>query len=171
MSISTTGRLVTGLEPIETPGRPRRSRSVRAWLYLQGLSARHLCEPPMTLTLRVDDGQPVTRRARMLLIGNVGRLQGGIPVLPGARPDDGLLDIAVLMPPRRLSWIPLAWAIPRRRPTPPLMELFRANRLQVTSPRHHLCELDGELLTAASTLIATIRPSALWVCAHQPMPS
>jgi diacylglycerol kinase family enzyme len=160
-----------GLDALMLRDAPETLKRRIGWPAYLWAAARHLCEPPMTLTLRVDDGRPVTRRARMLLIGNVGRLQGGIPVLPGARPDDGLLDIALLMPPRRLSWIPLAWALLRQQPTPPLMELFRANRLHVTSPHHHLCELDGELLTAARTLTATIRPSALWVCAHQPMAS
>jgi membrane-associated phospholipid phosphatase len=37
MSIPTTRRLVTGLQPVETPGRPRPSGPVRAWLYLQAL--------------------------------------------------------------------------------------------------------------------------------------
>jgi diacylglycerol kinase family enzyme len=159
-----------GLDALMLRDAPETLKRRIGWPAYLWAAARHLCEPPMTLTLRVDEGQPVTRRARMLLIGNVGRLQGGIPVLPGARPDDGLLDIALLMPPRRLSWIPVAWGLLRQQPTPPLMELFRANRLHVTSPHHHLCELDGDLLTAAGTLTATIRPSALWVCAHQPMP-
>jgi membrane-associated phospholipid phosphatase len=37
MSISTARRLVTELKPVETPGLPRPSRAVRAWLYLQAL--------------------------------------------------------------------------------------------------------------------------------------
>ena len=121
----------------------------------------------MTLTLRVDNAPPVTRRARMLLIGNVGRLQGGIPILPDARPDDGLLDIAVLMPPKRISWIPLGWALLRRRPTPPLMELFHANRLDISSTRQHPCEVDGDLLPPARALTTTVLPAALWCCAPE----
>jgi diacylglycerol kinase family enzyme len=133
-------------------------------------AARHLCEPPMTLTMRIDGGPPLTRRARMLLIGNVGRLQGGIRVFPQARPDDGLLELAVLMPPRRRSLIPLGWSLLRRRPTPPLMDVFRALEIQVSSDRPHLRELDGDLMTAADALTATIRPGALWVCAPEPRP-
>jgi diacylglycerol kinase (ATP) len=67
-------------------------------------------------------------------------------VLPTARPDDALLDVAVLMPPERVSWISLAWALLRRNPTLPLMELFRGNHLVLTSTRNHLCQVDGELI-------------------------
>jgi diacylglycerol kinase family enzyme len=154
-----------GLDALMLRDAPEALKRRIGWPAYLWAAARHLCEPPMTMTLRVDGGSAVTRRARMLLIGNVGRLQGGIPVLPGARPDDGLLDIALLMPPRRLSWIPLAWALLRRRPTPPLLELIRASRIQVTTMGAHLCELDGEVLSPASTLTAMVRPAALWVVA------
>jgi diacylglycerol kinase family enzyme len=154
-----------GLDALMLRDAPETLKRRIGWPAYLWAAARHLCEPPMTLTLRVDDAPPITRRARTLLIGNVGRLQGRIPVLPHARPDDGLLDVAVLMPPRRVSWIPLGWALVRRRPSPPLLELFHVTRLEVTSARSHPCELDGELLPPARVLTATVRPAALWVCA------
>jgi diacylglycerol kinase family enzyme len=157
-----------GLDALMLRDAPEALKRRIGWPAYLWAATRHLCEPPMTLTLRVDNAPPVTRRARMLLIGNVGRLQGGIPMLPGARPDDGLLDIAVLMPPKRISWIPLGWALLRRKPTPPLMELFHTTQIEVTSARSHPSELDGELLRPTQTMTATIRPAALWVCAREP---
>jgi diacylglycerol kinase family enzyme len=156
-----------GLDALMLRDAPETLKRRIGWAAYLWAAARHLCEPPMTLSLGVDEAPPVTRSARMLLIGNVGRLQGGIPMLPGARPDDGLLDIAVLMPPKRISWIPLAWALLRRKPTPPLMELFHANRLDISSTRRHPCEVDGDLLPPARALTATVLPAALWVCAPQ----
>jgi diacylglycerol kinase family enzyme len=157
-----------GLDALMLRDAPETLKRRIGWPAYLWAATRHLCEPPMTLTLRVDNAPPVTRRARMLLIGNVGRLQGGIPILPDARPDDGLLDIAVLMPPKRISWIPLGWALLRRQPTPPLMELFQATRVEITSARSHPSELDGELLRPTQAMTATVHPAALWVCSPEP---
>ncbi len=131
-------------------------------------AARHLCEIPMQVSISLDGAPPFTRRARSVLVGNVGELRGGLRLLPGAQPDDGLLDVAVLMPPRRRDWLPLAWSLIRHRPTAPLMETFQAKQVQVTSDRAHPRELDGELIEPAHTLTAAVRPAALWLCVPRP---
>jgi len=154
-----------GLDAYMLHDAPEALKARLGWPAYVLAAARHLCEAPMTLTLSIDSGPPITRRARMLLIGNVGRLQGGLRVFPQARPDDGVLDVAVLMPPRRRSWMPLAWALMLRRPTPPMMEVFRAEAIEVSSDRRYPRELDGDLLDATDRVSVTIRPGALWLCA------
>ncbi|MET1059162.1 MAG: diacylglycerol kinase family protein [Nocardioides sp.] len=58
------------------------------------------------------DGAAFTRhRARTVVVGNVGFLQAGLPLLPDAAIDDGLIDIVVLHPRNFFSWIPLAWRV------------------------------------------------------------
>ena len=42
------------------------------------------------------------------MIGNVGFLQAGMPLIPDAAIDDGKLDVVLLYPRRFLSWLPLA---------------------------------------------------------------
>ena len=41
------------------------------------------------------------------MVGNVGYLQAGMPLLPNASIDDGVLDVVLLHPKRFLSWLPL----------------------------------------------------------------
>jgi diacylglycerol kinase family enzyme len=127
-------------------------------------AARHLCETPMRVSISLDGGPPFTRRARTVLVGNVGELRGGLRLLSGARPDDGLLDVAVLMPPRRRSWLPLAWSLLRHNRTAPAMETFQARQVEITSDTEHPRELDGDLIEPSRTLTATVRPAALWIC-------
>ena len=50
------------------------------------------------------------------MVGNVGYLQAGMPLLPDASIDDGLLDVVLLHPRRFLSWIPLAFRVLAKRP-------------------------------------------------------
>ena len=75
---------------------------------------RHLRDPVMRVQLRIDDGPPLRRSARTVLVGNVGRLQGGLELLPDATADDGLLDVVVVAPRTLRDWIRLAWRVFRR---------------------------------------------------------
>jgi diacylglycerol kinase family enzyme len=127
-------------------------------------AARHLCETPMRVSISLDGAPPFTRRARTVLVGNIGELRAGLRLLPAARPDDGLLDVAVLMPPRRRNWLPLAWSLLRHMPTTPAMETFQARQVEISSDTEHPRELDGDLIEPSRTLTATVRPAALWIC-------
>jgi diacylglycerol kinase family enzyme len=129
---------------------------------------RHLRDRPMSLRIRLDDAPPFRRRARSVLVANVGRLQGGVPLLPDARPDDGIFDIAVLSPTTLAHWVALAWGVLLRRPRPARLETFRAGRVEIVSRRDEDREVDGDVIERGRRLIAVIRPAALWVCVPTP---
>ena len=131
-------------------------------------AARHLRDRPMRVSIRIDDQQPIRRRARSVLVANVGRLQGGVRLLTDAEPDDGYLDVAVLTPRKLRHWLELGWAVLRRRERVPRMEVFRGRRVEITSNRPQPRELDGDLIEPGSTLKAEIRRRALWLCVPQP---
>jgi len=131
-------------------------------------AVRHLRDRPMRVTIRIDDGRPMRRRARSVLIANVGRLQGGVRLLTEAEPDDGFLDVAILTPRTLTQWVSLAWAVIRRSPRVPSMEVFRGARVEVTSPRAQPRQLDGDLIDPGRRLSAEVRPKALWLCVPQP---
>ncbi|MDG4830148.1 diacylglycerol kinase family protein [Solwaraspora sp. WMMD1047] len=135
--------------------------------YIVG-AARHLRDRPMRVTIRLDDQPPMRRRARTVLIANVGRLQGGVKLLTEAEPDDGRLDVAVLTPRNLRHWLSLGWAVVRRRDRVPGMEVFRARRVQIVSNRPQPRELDGDLIEPGRALRAEIRPGALWLCVPRP---
>lgn len=69
---------------------------------------RSLMFPAVRFEISVDGGEPTRHRARTVVVGNVGYLQAGMPLLPDAAIDDGVLDVVILHPQRFLSWIPLA---------------------------------------------------------------
>ena len=79
------------------------------WLaYVLSGAARSLMFPAVRVEVSVDGGEFTTHRARTIVVGNVGFLQAGMPLLPDAAIDDGVLDVVLLHPQRFLSWIPLA---------------------------------------------------------------
>ena len=61
-------------------------------------AAQHANHPALHATIAVDDEPPIRRRAHLIVIGNVGFLQANIPLIPDARPDDGLLDVLIASP-------------------------------------------------------------------------
>jgi diacylglycerol kinase family enzyme len=78
------------------------------WLAYVVSGMRNLMFPAIRVEVSIDDGEWTRHRARTVLIGNVGYLQAGMPLLPDASIDDGVLDVVLLHPSRFLSWIRLA---------------------------------------------------------------
>ncbi|QIK74823.1 YegS/Rv2252/BmrU family lipid kinase [Nocardioides piscis] len=78
------------------------------WIAYVISGLRSLMFPAVKFEVQIDDDDPTTHRARTIVVGNVGYLQAGMPLLPDASIDDGLLDVVILHPKRFLSWIPLA---------------------------------------------------------------
>jgi YegS/Rv2252/BmrU family lipid kinase len=76
---------------------------------LSGLKS--LMFPAGKVEISVDGAEFTQHRARTVVVGNVGYLQAGMPLLPDATIDDGLIDVVVLHPKRFLSWVPLAWRV------------------------------------------------------------
>ena len=76
---------------------------------LSGLKS--LMFPAVRIEISVDGGEFTRHRARTVVVGNVGFLQAGMPLLPDAAIDDGLLDVVILHPRNFLAWIPLAWRV------------------------------------------------------------
>ncbi len=66
------------------------------WIAYFVAAIRHLHGHRLRVHAQVDDRDWIEVRGRSLLVGNVGRLPGGITLLPDARLDDGWLDLAAL---------------------------------------------------------------------------
>ncbi|SNT29385.1 Diacylglycerol kinase family enzyme [Asanoa hainanensis] len=129
---------------------------------------KHLRDRPMRISVRIDDRPPMRRRARSVLIANVGRLQGGVRLFKEAEPDDGWLDIAILTPRTVGHWAALIWAVVSRRGKVPRMETYRGHRVQVTSNRPQPRQLDGDVIPAGKTLRVEVQPRAIWLCVPRP---
>lgn len=78
------------------------------WIAYVISGLKSLMFPAIKVEVTIDDDAPTIHRARTVVVGNVGYLQAGMPLLPDASIDDGLLDVVILHPKRFLSWIPLA---------------------------------------------------------------
>jgi YegS/Rv2252/BmrU family lipid kinase len=143
---------------------PERLKKHIGWPAYMVSGMKQLRHRPMRIRLTLDDGEPMARRARSVLVGNVGRLQGGIPLLPDARPDDGHLDVAVLSPQSLGHWAQLAWGVVRKRETVSRMQTYRAKKVEIVSTKVQSRELDGDVIEPGRSLTVTVRPGALCLC-------
>lgn len=66
------------------------------WVAYFVAGIKHLHGRRLRTTVRLDDAPGAPARVRSLLIGNCGRLPGGITLLPDAVLDDGWLDVAAI---------------------------------------------------------------------------
>ena len=134
------------------------------WVAYAEAALSRLRGKPSEFTVRLDGGPPLHRSARCVVVGNAGLLPGGFPLLPDARPDDGLLDVGILTPSSLTGWIRVGYRIlTRSRHDDHRLERFRAKHVEITAHTPLPRETDGEIIAPASSLEVSLRPASLIV--------
>jgi YegS/Rv2252/BmrU family lipid kinase len=131
------------------------------WIAYAISAARHLGDRPMRVTVSADGGPRRRMRANALIVGNVGWLRGGLPLLPDARPDDGMLDAVVLIAGGLTGWLAATANILLRRPARGGIYRVQFTKLQVGLSREEPWELDGEVMGSIRRLTVEAQPGAL----------
>ncbi len=125
---------------------------------------RHLRYPAVRVDISMDGAEPVHRRARTVVVGNVGNLTGGIPLLPDARIDDGVLDVVVIAPRSVVGWVSLLWRVLTRHPrTDERLDRFTGRSVVVTAATATPRQLDGDTVGPGTEIHAEIEPGVLLV--------
>ncbi|MDX2561366.1 diacylglycerol kinase family protein [Streptomyces sp. TX20-6-3] len=151
-------------------------------------AVRHVRDPRTRVSVRVDGGRRRRHRARMVVVGNVGTLQGGVELLPEARPDSGRLDVVLFDPHGAAGWLAatghlLSRAL-RPRSTEPrqkartaadpteagrrsvaggALTYYSGRRVDIRFARAQPREIDGDVLTDGRRLTVETEPGALRV--------
>jgi YegS/Rv2252/BmrU family lipid kinase len=118
---------------------------------LSGLKS--LMFPAIKVEVSVDGGEFTTHRARTVVVGNVGFLQAGMPLLPDATIDDGQLDVVLLHPKRLVSWLPLAVRVLRKsQRTDELIDRLTGSSVVIRSAADVPRQLDGDSIGSGREL-------------------
>lgn len=138
---------------------PLKRRLGWAAYYLAALP--HLRDQLMQVSLRADGGEPVCRRASALVVGNVGALPGGVVLLPGADPGDGLLD-AVLLTARGVpAWLAAGTRVLARQGAGCRVTRLTFRSLRIDLEAAQPWQRDGEAMGRTRQLVITVRPGQL----------
>ncbi|MET9730515.1 diacylglycerol kinase family protein [Streptomyces sp. NPDC006458] len=149
-----------------------RAKTLLGWPVYVLAALRVLRTPPLRMSVRLDGAAPLRREARMVLLGNVGTVQGGVRLLPRARPDDGRLDLLLLRPRGFGGWLRALGTLLRGTPTPARttdldargpVEFFTFHRAEFTFDAPQPREVDGDPAPPGQHLVAEVNPGALTV--------
>ncbi len=153
-----------GLDAAIMDGAPDALKARIGWPAYVVAGARHLRYPAVRVDISMDGADPVRRRARTVVIGNVGSLQAGIPLLPDAEIDDGLLDVVVVAPRRLFGWLPvLVRVMAKRRHTDERLDRFTGRSVIITAAHTTPRQLDGDTVGPGTEIRAEIEAGVLLI--------
>lgn len=122
--------------------------------------------------VRLDGGAPLTRRVKSVIVANMGKITGGVEAMPTASPDDGLLDVGLLMTRTPLDWLRLAGnAFLGRTQDDPMLEVHQVRRVDVHTEQAQPCQLDGEDVDALQDWTVEVMPHAVQVLLPEDAPA
>jgi len=141
-----------------------RHKRLAGWPAYAAAALRQLRAPLTEVSIRLDDRAPLVRRARGVAVGNTGLLPGGFPILPAARPDDGLLDVGILAPASLADWVSVGYrAVAGSRRDDSRLERFQARSVEIRAAAALPRQVDGEMIAPGRELSARVLPGALRV--------
>lgn len=127
--------------------------------------AQHLQGPQFDVDVHAADGHSEHRKVRSVIVGNVGKLQGGFELLPEARYDDGLVTALLLYPRGLLGWASIWRKLVFKRDIGPPARLthLSSTRIRVEASKPVEIQVDGDVLGAGVVMDVEVRPKSLIV--------
>ncbi len=135
------------------------------WLAYVDAGIRNLPGKPIKATIVIDGKRAVRRGVRSVMVGNCGKVQGGLEIFPEAKMDDGLLDVAVLAPHHgRLGWLSVvAGMIGKGRGKDTAVEYYQGKTVEITLEHKDDYQLDGDHEGQGKHILMTMDPGALTI--------
>jgi len=153
-----------GLDAAVVHSTPRVLKDHLGWVGYGVGALAHLGSSTKEMTVRLDGGDLLVRRAQSIVVGNVGILPGGFALLPGARLDDGLLDVGILTPKGFLGWASVArWVVAGKHHPERQFEHYTASHVEVNAAAELPRELDGDIIAPGRSLVVNVWHRALLV--------
>jgi YegS/Rv2252/BmrU family lipid kinase len=115
------------------------------WLAYVWSALKSLMFPAAKVEISVDGGDWTSHRARTIVVGNVGFLQAGMPLLPDATIDDGTIDVVLINPRRFLSWLRVVFRVlAKRNRTDATLNRMTGRQISIRATADIPRQLDGD---------------------------
>jgi diacylglycerol kinase (ATP) len=128
-------------------------------------SAKNLRLKPFRARIEVDGAEWFKGKATCILLGNVGKLFGGLEAFEDARADDGKLEVGVVTADGVLDWSRMITrAVAGSVTQSPFAQTTKARDVKVKLSRKVVYELDGGDRTKVKSFKVKVEPGAISVC-------
>ena len=114
-----------------------------------------------TARVQPREGRTMRRAVKAVVVGNSGRLQGGLELMPEASIDDGLLDVAVVAPRGIAGWVRTLLTVISSGPGHSHLERLQMTAVRVSTGHPTATQLDGDPIGEHRRLECRVRPGAL----------
>jgi diacylglycerol kinase family enzyme len=138
----------------------RFGRAAYVWTGSENLRSK-----PFRAEIEVEGVRWYKGKASCILLGNVGKLVGGVEAFEDASPDDGKLELGVVTAEGVIEWgRMLARTAVGTASKSPFAQTTKAASVKVTFDRKILYELDGGERTKVKAFKVKVEPGAVSVC-------
>ncbi|MDQ2789777.1 MAG: diacylglycerol kinase [Pseudonocardiales bacterium] len=117
-----------------------------------------------SINLAVDGRLELPRPVRAVVVGNCGKLLGGLVLMPAARVDDGLLDVVTIGPRGIFGWLAVtARVLTRSRHGHRIIQHWQGRTVIISSDIAQQAQLDGDPVGEARGMRMRVDRGALLV--------
>jgi diacylglycerol kinase family enzyme len=155
----------TGFDAQMIKGASRRMKRRLGRMAYVYTGTKNLSARGMKAHVKVDGQLFHKGRISCVLVGNVGKLFGGIEVFGAARPDDGLVEVGLVTADNPAQWARtfgrLAAGSPERSP---FVKVTRGRKVRIKLNKKVPYELDGGDRKKAKKLQIKVHPASVTIC-------
>jgi diacylglycerol kinase (ATP) len=123
---------------------------------------RALSAPRAPITVVVDGQLEPARQVRTVVVGNCGKLLGGLVLMPRAKVDDGLLDVVTIGPRTIMGWLAVTGRVlARRRRGHRIVQHWQGRTVIINTETPQHAQFDGDPVGEVCSLRMRVQQGAL----------
>ncbi len=132
------------------------------WLAYVESGIRNLPGKPVDARISIDGEKEIQRKVRSVMVGNCGKLMGGVEIFPGAVITDGIMDLLTLAPRGKFGWLAvIAGIFGRKSSANQSVQSLAGRTAEISLDQPQEFQLDGDHMGSATHLLVSVDPLAL----------
>ena len=132
------------------------------WLAYVESGIRNLRGEPVTAHISMDGKSETHHKVRGVMVGNCGKVMGGLEIFQGAVPTDGILDLMTFSPQQKFGWLGVVAGVLGRGKSRAVRSLA-GKRAEITLSSPQEFQIDGDPVGLVSHLLVSVDPLALTI--------